>query len=190
MIPATTLVLIGLPVALVAVVALLLVLLVNDFTIAVRRDWAAAGRIVRRLDKAQRGLGRRVAQRIDAGPLRLQQQRVRGWSTPDDAIRVGRGTRWGNPWKTGDWIALPAHQGSVEVTPELAVELYVTYVGACGLIGDATEELAGRDLVCWCKLGQPCHAEWLLEVVNRRAAVAALSKTHGYIDLTWDRPAL
>jgi hypothetical protein len=26
--------------------------------------------------------------------------------------------------------------------------------------------LAGRDLACWCPLGQPCHADVLLELAN------------------------
>lgn len=26
--------------------------------------------------------------------------------------------------------------------------------------------LRGRDLACWCPLGQPCHADVLLEVAN------------------------
>lgn len=30
-------------------------------------------------------------------------------------------------------------------------------------------ELAGRDLVCWCPLGQPCHADVLLEIANAEA---------------------
>lgn len=29
------------------------------------------------------------------------------------------------------------------------------------------EPLRGRDLVCWCPLDQPCHADVLLELVNR-----------------------
>lgn len=28
-------------------------------------------------------------------------------------------------------------------------------------------ELRGRDLVCWCPLDQPCHADVLLELANR-----------------------
>ena len=28
-------------------------------------------------------------------------------------------------------------------------------------------ELRGRDLACWCKLGEPCHADVLLELANR-----------------------
>ena len=28
------------------------------------------------------------------------------------------------------------------------------------------EELAGRNLACWCPLDQPCHADVLLELAN------------------------
>lgn len=27
-------------------------------------------------------------------------------------------------------------------------------------------ELSGRDLACWCPLGQPCHADVLIEAAN------------------------
>lgn len=29
------------------------------------------------------------------------------------------------------------------------------------------EALRGRDLVCWCRLDHPCHADVLLEISNR-----------------------
>ena len=32
---------------------------------------------------------------------------------------------------------------------------------------DIRRELRGRDLVCWCPLDQPCHADVLLELANR-----------------------
>jgi len=35
-------------------------------------------------------------------------------------------------------------------------------------VDDARHELAGRDLACWCPLDQPCHADVLLEIANRR----------------------
>jgi len=33
---------------------------------------------------------------------------------------------------------------------------------------DVRRELAGRDLCCWCPLDEPCHADVLLDVANRR----------------------
>lgn len=33
-------------------------------------------------------------------------------------------------------------------------------------LANVKAELAGRDLVCWCPLDQPCHADALLELAN------------------------
>lgn len=35
---------------------------------------------------------------------------------------------------------------------------------------EAVESLRGLDLVCWCPLDQPCHADVLLELANRRTS--------------------
>lgn len=34
-------------------------------------------------------------------------------------------------------------------------------------LAEIREQLAGRDLACWCPLDQPCHADVLLELANR-----------------------
>ena len=31
-------------------------------------------------------------------------------------------------------------------------------------------ELRGKDLACWCKPGEPCHADVLIEVANQERA--------------------
>jgi hypothetical protein len=31
---------------------------------------------------------------------------------------------------------------------------------------DAKQTLKGKDLACWCRLDQPCHADVLLEIAN------------------------
>ncbi|KQP81747.1 hypothetical protein ASF35_16505 [Aeromicrobium sp. Leaf291] len=108
--------------------------------------------------------------------MRLQQQRVAGWSVPDGAVRVSRGTPWGNPWRAGDRVALPSHEGSVLVTPELAVDLFAAWMlERPDSLEAAVDELAGFDLVCWCPIGEPCHAEWLLEQVRLRSEVRDLT---------------
>lgn len=33
---------------------------------------------------------------------------------------------------------------------------------------DVRQELAGKNLACWCRLDQACHADILLEVANAR----------------------
>ena len=43
------------------------------------------------------------------------------------------------------------------------------YIGPRGealTVEDVRLELAGRDLMCWCPLDQPCHADVLLELAN------------------------
>lgn len=37
-------------------------------------------------------------------------------------------------------------------------------------VDDIRRELAGRDLVCWCDLFDPCHADWLIKVANGDAS--------------------
>jgi Domain of unknown function (DUF4326) len=88
-------------------------------------------------------------------PSRIQRRRLRGWRQPINAIYVGRPTKWGNPYKfgVGDHAA------------EEAAALYRRDLIAGSLpftIDDVRRELKGRDLVCWCKPGAPCHADVLL----------------------------
>ena len=77
---------------------------------------------------------------------------------PEGAVYVGRPTKWGNPWP------ITAQRSS-----EDAVTLYRQHL--CDhpdLVDAAGRELAGRDLVCWCRPDQACHADVLLDVANRR----------------------
>jgi hypothetical protein len=72
------------------------------------------------------------------------------------AVYVGRPTIWGNPWVVS--AALP---------PLEAVARYRALLDAdANLRARARRELAGHDLVCWCRPSQPCHADVLLEVAN------------------------
>jgi hypothetical protein len=35
-------------------------------------------------------------------PKRIQRKRTRGWRMPENAVYVGRGSKWGNPFRVGD----------------------------------------------------------------------------------------
>ncbi len=113
---------------------------------AAERDYAARlGRVVRTW----------------SAPRRVQRSRRAGWRMPADAVYVGRPTRWGNPVPVGPGV------GRAE-----AVRRYRVLLGADpGLRARARAELAGRDLVCWCPLDQPCHADVLLAAANEPAEV-------------------
>lgn len=35
-------------------------------------------------------------------PVRVQRKRTKGWRMPEGAVYVGRGSKWGNPYRIGD----------------------------------------------------------------------------------------
>lgn len=110
---------------------------------------------------------------------------------PPGAVYVGRPTIWGNTSKVGDCIDCQwgEHDGDCRpMTAQDAVDGYRIVEEAlewaegqiaartseenrlCGVSGmrvDRYTDLRGRDLVCWCPLDQPCHADVLLELANR-----------------------
>ena len=46
-------------------------------------------------------------------PRRLQRKRIKGWRAPDGAVYVGRGSRWGNPYRLGyTQVRIPGIDGS------------------------------------------------------------------------------
>ncbi|MFJ3957723.1 DUF4326 domain-containing protein [Arthrobacter sp. NPDC090010] len=67
---------------------------------------------------------------------------------------------------------------------EAAVDLFRKYCVFLsrdfpGLLLEWTEPLRGKDLMCWCPIDAPCHADVLLELANRTTAVANMP---GYSD--------
>jgi hypothetical protein len=87
-------------------------------------------------------------------PRRIQRQRTAGWRKPKGAVYVGRPTKWGNPFPVAD-------------SHSVAVEKFSNWVHEQPyLIREIKENLAGRDLMCWCPVGVPCHADVLLAIAN------------------------
>ena len=107
-------------------------------------------------------------------PKRIQRKRTKGWRMPEGAVYVGRPTKWGNPVAVGDWF------DNQRQTAAQAVQWYREHVTAKSLMGeDARAELRGKDLVCWCRLDRPCHADVLLEIANGLPTIEEMS---GLID--------
>jgi len=122
-------------------------------------------------------------------PVRIQRRRTKGWRMPEGAVYVGRPTLWGNPWIVREltWIE-PLRRAEVAVgryREEMghlgllsdsgfvasearadAVAQHMAEVGAANMGEYAAVVLRGKDLVCWCPLDQPCHADVLLELAN------------------------
>jgi hypothetical protein len=126
------------------------------------------------------------------GQKRIQGKRTKGWRMPANAVYVGRGTAWGNMFRVGEKFSArawgEAQKGHIivetghadweyrpKITPEISVELFRHAVELQRLfLGEERFEkwigpLRGKDLVCWCPLDQPCHADVLLELANRKA---------------------
>lgn len=95
-------------------------------------------------------------------PARVRLRRTKGWRLPAGAIKVDRTTRWGNPWRVGVDVA----------TREQAVNAYRAGLeeGKHVPLDEVRRHLAGHDLACWCKPGDPCHADVLLEIANQQGA--------------------
>ena len=95
-------------------------------------------------------------------PKRIQRKRTKGWRMPDGAVYVGRPTKWGNPFKMID----PTRLGHQE-----AVERFRRWIGRLDdkrdYLREVRAELRGKDLVCWCPVDQPCHADVLLDIANQ-----------------------
>ena len=101
---------------------------------------------------------------------RIQLSRAKGWRMPPDTVKVDRSTPWGNPIEIGACCRIDVDGDMVEatVTQAIAVEFYREYLaGALRQTPNLLEPLRGRNLACWCKPGQPCHADVLLEFANK-----------------------
>jgi hypothetical protein len=109
-------------------------------------------------------------------PKRIQRKRAKGWRMPGNAVYVGRPTKWGNPFTGPD--AVEKYRYAVSQWP-IPRRVWVEWafaggsVGVLGLLAMRNEyglsKLHGKHLVCWCPLDKPCHADVLLEIVNKGA---------------------
>lgn len=123
-------------------------------------------------------------------PSRIQRKRARGWRAPEGAVYVGRGTRWGNPYKvtkTGpDHTVIDSRTGGIIYATRdetdarrVAVDWYrAWFASKPGLHAAVSRQLAGRDLMCWCPTPEPgdpdhCHAAVLMEFATQPGEVAA-----------------
>lgn len=125
--------------------------------------------------------------RVTTTPERIQRKRSAGW-TSHGAKYVGRGTCFGNPFTVADCLEAGFAESKAEarkvVTEQFEQWLAGELDGGPGpdgtswsrvrrdLIRAEIAELRGRDLMCWCPLDEPCHADVLLELANT-AAVSA-----------------
>jgi len=82
-------------------------------------------------------------------------------NVPRDAVYIGRGSRWGNPYSHQDV------DGTIPVnTRDDAVNEYELYLSQNpDIVQRAKDELKGKNLVCYCAPAR-CHGDLLLSVAN------------------------
>lgn len=92
---------------------------------------------------------------------------------PANTVNVARPGKWGNQWKVG--LVACGCRAAGECTHntfrcETAAEAAAAYRELRCFPGSKTmreiHELKGKNLACWCPLGQACHADVLLELAN------------------------
>lgn len=102
-------------------------------------------------------------------PERVQLSRRPGWRMPPNTVKVARPSAWGNPFvvgkldhATGEVVADRAHAARL-------FDLRWFHNGADPMgvmLEEVRRDLRGKNLACWCRLDQPCHADVLLKYAN------------------------
>lgn len=75
-------------------------------------------------------------------PKRIRRQRTKGWKMPEGAVYVGRGSRWGNPFRVGEPCGVfkkgQGMGGRAEtLIPELSLEQVIEFYrnAVSGMLG-------------------------------------------------------
>ncbi|WP_247625296.1 DUF4326 domain-containing protein [Microbacterium galbinum] len=98
---------------------------------------------------------------FEVGPQRVQLSRLKGYRKPENTVVVARPSSWGNPFRVGENALTRAD--AVAQFRDLVMDPGAAYTG---FRAQVREQLAGKNLACWCPLGDPCHADVLLEIAN------------------------
>lgn len=119
---------------------------------------------------------------LTGNPIRIQRSRKRGSRTPEGAIYVGRPTVFGNPFQVarfGHKVAVLMHRewlrynlGSLFLERRGFDSAEIDTINRLrARVLTSIHLLDGRDLVCWCPLTSPCHADTLIEIARGYAEI-------------------
>ncbi len=87
-------------------------------------------------------------------------RRTKGWRKPANVVYVGRPTRWGNPYRVEELGRTEAMRRFRKLFEAKARGAKTEFP-----VPDLSE-LRGKDLACWCRPDQECHADILIELAN------------------------
>jgi len=93
---------------------------------------------------------------------RIQRKRTKGWKMPTNTVYVGRPTKWGNPYQ----VSCPATKEFRAKQVEKYERLIKANVWTEPNHRSIILELRGKNLACWCREDQVCHADILLKIAN------------------------
>ena len=117
-------------------------------------------------------------------PIRIQRSRQHKQISPNELpIKyVGRPTKFGNPFRVeemefdGQYSIKTSNPCCTEILTDNCHVVYKTKMGAiedainCYEIyikGTDLSALKGYNLSCWCRIGDPCHVDVLLKILNQ-----------------------
>lgn len=121
-------------------------------------------------------------------PKRIQRKNTKGWRMLENAVYVGNGSLWENPFRViqysdGKFAVKTSGVGQCKI---LTANCHAAYDFKKDAETDAIKcyelfmfpyphrlsdlrnlkLLKGKDLACWCKPDEVCHADLLLKVAN------------------------
>lgn len=131
---------------------------------------------------------------VSGCPVRVKRERKGGWKMPPNTVYVGRGTKWGNPFKVvevadNEWhvvckendtwnvlLKTTNHDEALNFSLKSYQYWLMPYTHKDGdiekffqstaMLDGIVSELKGKNLACWCSLNQKCHADILLRLAN------------------------
>lgn len=103
-------------------------------------------------------------------PIRIQRSRQHKQVSPNglSIVYVGRPGRFGNKAKLGEWCPMLAK--NCETRQDLIDSFAKRLKFSKAFQRLAIHYLQGKNLSCWCKVGELCHADLLLEFVKDKPA--------------------
>lgn len=130
---------------------------------------------------------------MNTKPIRIQRSRQHKQISPNGLpiVYVGRGSKWRNPFRLvkhdGIWmIKTDGSERCADILIKNCHAVYPTREAAAkdavmcynfwllpyssdggGMMECLINELKGKNLSCWCKEGETCHADLLLKLANR-----------------------
>jgi len=93
---------------------------------------------------------------------------------PENTVSVCRPGKWGNPHRVGMCPVCGAEHTREEAVMEFEEDLKASGAGALEII---RREIGGKNLACFCRLDQACHADVLLRVANASLEPLARKET-------------